>query len=184
MLNTVGHSALSTEAFLSRLSAHGIRQLADVRRFPGSRRHPHFSQRPLATALEDAGIAYRHFEDLGGHRSGSPGSPHHGWPQAGFRHYADHMESSAFAAALARLEAWARGAPTAVMCAEARPEACHRRLLSDALVRDGFTVVHILDGSTRREHTLPSFARLDGGRIVYDGGALPIDFGPDPGDRS
>jgi uncharacterized protein (DUF488 family) len=79
------------------LREHAIRRLADVRRYPVSRRHPQFSRETLAAALAGAGIAYRHAEDLGGHRDALPDSPHQALDEAWRRGYADYMESRRFA---------------------------------------------------------------------------------------
>lgn len=66
---TIGHSTRSLEELLELLSVHGMRRLVDVRRWPGSRRHPHFAREALSDALGGAGIEYRHEPGLGGHRS-------------------------------------------------------------------------------------------------------------------
>ena len=55
MIYTVGHSTRSLETFLALLAEHQIRLLVDVRRYPASRRYPHFAQEPLAAALEAVG---------------------------------------------------------------------------------------------------------------------------------
>ena len=57
---TVGHGARTAEELLACLVEAGVRTLVDVRRFPGSRRHPQFGREPLAEAVEAQGIAYRH----------------------------------------------------------------------------------------------------------------------------
>ena len=89
-LFTVGHSTGSLEDFLALLRAHGIARVVDVRRFPGSRRHPHFGGEPLAAALAVAGIAYDHEVELGGRREASAReSPNGAWRNASFRAYAD-----------------------------------------------------------------------------------------------
>ena len=59
-LFTVGHSTRTLDEFLDLLDAHGIRRVVDVRRFPGSRRHPHFGSDAVARALEARAIAYEH----------------------------------------------------------------------------------------------------------------------------
>lgn len=173
---TIGHSTRSLETFLALLNENEIRRLADVRRFPGSRRHPHFARDSLSVSLESSRIHYRHFEALGGRRSGSKTSPHTAWRVAGFRAYADYMDSEAFGRALSRLMSWARQLPTALMCAEAVSFRCHRQLLADALLIRGFEVVHIEGEGRTRPHTLTRFARVLGERVVYDGGALPLDM--------
>src|SRR5262245_22828529 len=105
VLYTIGHSTRELAEFLALLRAHGIRRLVDVRRYPGSRRHPHFARDALAAALRADGIDYRHEADLGGRRTGRRDSPHTAWRSASFRAYADHMDTPGFAAALARLVA-------------------------------------------------------------------------------
>ena len=54
---TIGHSTLSLEAFLRALKENGCSLLVDVRRYPGSRRYPHFGQKELFASLEKEGIA-------------------------------------------------------------------------------------------------------------------------------
>jgi uncharacterized protein (DUF488 family) len=164
---TLGHSTLALDDFLALLRTHAIATLVDVRRFPASRRHPHFAREALAPALAAAGIGYEWLPALGGRRAPRPDSPNTGWRVAQFRGYADHMETVEFASGIARLLELARAGTTAVMCAEALEWRCHRHLLSDALVVRGVDVVHV--GPHRREvHRLTRFARAEGTRIVYD----------------
>lgn len=63
---TVGHSTLTIEDFLALLSANGIKALADVRRFPASRRHPQFNQDELRESLAAEGIEYLHWRATAG----------------------------------------------------------------------------------------------------------------------
>lgn len=65
---TIGHSNRSLEAFVELLQLHGIEAIADVRRFPGSRRLPQFGSEALRGALGETGIGYAWFEELGGRR--------------------------------------------------------------------------------------------------------------------
>ncbi len=180
---TVGHSTRSLAELVALLQEHGVALLVDVRRYPGSRRHPQFGREVLARALAEAGLGYRHEPDLGGRRQGRPGSPHVAWRSAGFRAYADHMETEAFQQALARLLELAPRQPLVLMCAEAVPWRCHRQLIADALVARGRRVVHILGPRQSREHELHPAARLaEGVRLIYDRvgeGQLSI-FGPPP----
>ncbi len=170
VVHTVGHSTRELADFLSLLRAHGIRRLVDVRRYPGSRRHPHFAREALAEALRAEGIDYRHEPDLGGRRTERPGSPHTAWRSPSFRAYADHMDTPAFAAALARLMALGPEAPTAILCAEAVPWRCHRQMIADALVARGVEVRHILGSGPAKAHALnPSAAVRPDGRLVYAG---------------
>jgi uncharacterized protein (DUF488 family) len=170
-VHTLGHSTLSTDELVARLDAHGIRGVADVRRFPASRRHPQFTREALARALAESGLQYDWLPALGGRRAARADSPHTGWRVEGFRGYADHMETAEFASGLAALLDLARARPTAVMCAEAVPWRCHRQLIADALVVRGVDVRHVLGATAVEAHRLTPFARVAGERLVYDRGA-------------
>ncbi len=168
---TVGHSTRSLVDFLALLKAHGVTQLADVRTVPKSRRHPHFAGDALAVSLPAAGIAYRHFADLGGLRKPRRDSTNTAWRHEGFRGYADYMDTPAFARGLHDLLAWQDASPpaTAVMCAEAVWWQCHRQLIADALVVRGVEVCHIMSATAAPAHTLTSFAHVNGVRVTYPG---------------
>lgn len=168
VVHTIGHSTREADELIDLLRASGIDLLVDVRRFPGSRRHPQFNREDLATTLSAAGLAYRHAPELGGRRSGRVDSPNGAWRNASFRAYADHMGSDEFRAALDRLVAEARTSRPALMCAEAVPWRCHRNLISDALVGRGVEVRHILSETSVQAHELNPMARVDDdGAITY-----------------
>jgi len=141
--------------------------VTDVRRFPGSRRHPQFSEAALRRALAERGIEYRWLPALGGRRRPRPDSPHTAWRNASFRGYADHMDSAEFASALDELIELARRRRTAMMCAEALWWRCHRALIADALRMRGIEVMHIVDESHAVAHPFTSAARIIGGRLSY-----------------
>jgi uncharacterized protein (DUF488 family) len=168
---TIGHSSRDFDSFLDLLATHEIGLVADVRRFPGSKRHPQFGQEHLRQHLADAGIDYRHFADLGGRRSRSRSdSPNTAWHVESFNAYADHMQSPEFQHALGQLEAAARSRRTAIMCAEALPWRCHRRLIADALIARGWTVLDIIGAGRSDEHKLTEFACVEGDSVTYPGG--------------
>ncbi|MGH7505040.1 MAG: DUF488 family protein [Longimicrobiales bacterium] len=167
---TIGHSTRTVDELIALLREHGIRLLVDVRRFPGSRRHPQFGKEALQHTLAGAGIAYRHAEALGGRRPVDPDSVSSGWRNAGFRGYADYMQTPEFGAALAELESLIASTRVAVMCAEAVPWRCHRNLIADALVAHGHDVFHIIAAGDVRAHALPPHARITGDqRVTYPG---------------
>jgi uncharacterized protein (DUF488 family) len=169
VIYTIGHSVHTAEAFVELLGAHGIRQVADIRTVPASRRHPHFSKTALDAFLARHGIAYRHFPALGGLRKPRPDSVNTGWRHDSFRGYADHMQTAEFREEVCRLEDFARTAPTTVMCAEAVWWQCHRRLLGDALLVRGVSVRHILSRADPKPHQLSEFAREQQGEVIYPG---------------
>ncbi|MEY2427578.1 MAG: hypothetical protein QOJ40_463, partial [Verrucomicrobiota bacterium] len=88
---TIGHSTWKIEEFLALLNAHQICAVADVRQFPGSRRHPQFGQEQLSKALAAAGIEYVYFPELGGRRPAQIDSPNTAWRNQSFRGYADYV---------------------------------------------------------------------------------------------
>lgn len=136
---TIGHGARTADELLACLAEAGVRTLIDVRRFPGSRRHPQFNREALERELERAGIVYRHAEALGGRRSG--GAEFDCIRVAAFRGYAAWMRTTDFAEALA--SALAEAAPC-FMCAETLWWQCHRRLIAELLDARGHKVVHLL----------------------------------------
>ena len=164
---TIGHSTRSLDEFVALLCAHHVARLVDVRTIPRSRRHPQFNREALPGPLGDAGIAYVHMGGLGGLRKPHADSVNTGWRNAGFRGYADYMQTPEFATSLMALLAHAGATPTAIMCAEAVPWRCHRSLIADALVVRGVDVFHIIGPGPAGRHQLTVFARIDGLRITY-----------------
>jgi uncharacterized protein (DUF488 family) len=179
---TIGHSTRSADDFLILLRAHGVEAVADVRTVPRSRRHPHFAARSapsgaaerrseqpesFETWLAREGIVYQHFPGLGGLRKPAPDSSNGGWRHPGFRGYADHMQTRAFADALQDLLEFGRERQVAVMCAEAKWWQCHRQLIADALVARGIEVLHIMTARLAALHVLTPIARVEGEQVTY-----------------
>lgn len=165
---TIGHSNRDLETFLKLLAGPPIGLVADVRRFPGSNRHPHFNREALEAELGQRGISYRHLVDLGGRRGRRlPDSPNTGWRVEAFNAFADYMATPEFEAALDELIARADHERTAIMCSEALPWRCHRRLIADALIVRGWTVLDIIGPASVKSHALTDFARVADDRLSY-----------------
>ena len=173
---TVGHSNRPLENFLEILKAHAIERVLDVRRFPASRKWPHFNAVELGGSLSRAGIEYVGMPELGGRRKPRPDSPHTAWRVEAFRGYADFMDTPEFARGLEKITELARERRSTLMCAEALPWRCHRSLIADALLARGFEVFEILSEKESRPRKLPDFARVEGTRVIYDGGEKPLSF--------
>jgi uncharacterized protein (DUF488 family) len=166
---TIGHSNQPLRGFLTTLVAHDIALIADVRRFPASRRHPHFGKDALAASLQERGIGYEHFPELGGRRSARHDSPNTAWHNASFRGYADYMDTREFEDGIARLLALAAERRTAIMCAELLWWQCHRGLISDYLKSRGHDVVHLVSPAKQEPHPYTSAASLVDGHLSYRG---------------
>jgi uncharacterized protein (DUF488 family) len=167
-IHTIGHGARDIGAFLDLLDEAGIRRLVDIRTAPGSRKHPQFGRDALEAALAGRDIEYVWRKEMGGWRKARPGSRHSAIRSAGFRGYADHMETEEFREVRDWLIQTSAKTPTAVMCAESLWWRCHRRMLADALVAAECRVVHLMEGGRRDPHRLHPAARLYEGLPVYD----------------
>lgn len=160
---TVGHSTRTAEQLLELLQEHGASLIADVRKMPRSGRNPQFNAQTLSAELEQAGIGYLHLPGLGGLRRPSPDSANAGWRNASFRGYADYMQTAQFRESLEEILRLTEDGPPCLMCAEAVPWRCHRRLIADALLARGISVEHILDASRSQTHTLTPWAKIEPG---------------------
>ena len=165
---TIGHSNHSIDEFIALLNRHYIEAMVDIRRFPSSRRLPHFNRPSLAEALAENGIEYHWLEAIGGHRKeGLPDSPNLGVKDEALRNYADHMLGNEFRGGAARLMEMANDKRTAIMCAEKSFQDCHRKLTSDFLVASGAEVQHILADGTLDRHKLSNGVNVQDGAVTY-----------------
>ena len=128
---TIGYERLLPPELVAELESAGVRRVLDVRFRPSSRR-PGMSKTRLGDMLAGRGIHYEHRRELG-----TPPDLRHLF-HAG-RHaeaaaaYRDHVEATA-AEALDALGAELDSAPrTALLCLEAEPAHCHRRVLCERL---------------------------------------------------
>ncbi len=163
----IGHSTRPLEEFIELLRANGVKRVIDIRTIPRSRHNPQFNRDTLGPAMRKSGVAYVHLKKLGGLRHAKQDSVNLGWHNAGFRGFADYMETPEFAAGLARAIKLAEAKPSALMCAEAVPWRCHRSLVADALVVRGIQILDIVSASPPRPHKLTPFARVRGVHITY-----------------
>lgn len=165
---TIGHSTHSIDEFIAMLHAFDIKNLADIRSLPGSRKYPQFNRENLETVLPENGISYIYMKGLGGRRKVRPDSKNSRWKNASFRGYADYMQTDDFKKAAAELEDIAAQAPTVYMCAEAVWWRCHRSMVSDYLKARGWNVLHIMAAGKTREHAYTSPAKVAGVHVSYE----------------
>ncbi len=129
-LFTVGYEKLLPDALVAELEAAGVQRLIDVRFRPQSRR-PGMSKTRLGHLLAEHGIEYQHRRELG-----TPSDIRwyykHGQVGEGASRFRAHISGSEALEELAD-ELRAGAPPTALMCLEADPAECHRRVLAEAL---------------------------------------------------
>jgi len=129
---TIGYERLQPGPLAAELVAAGVERVIDVRLRPQSRR-PGMSKTKLGAWLGDHGVAYEHRRSLG--------TPHElralyhagrvAEAAAAFRVHAEVAAAGALDALAAELGAG--GPRTALLCLEADPAVCHRRVLCEAL---------------------------------------------------
>jgi uncharacterized protein (DUF488 family) len=159
---TVGHGTRPPEALIEMLRSAEVETLVDVRRHPSSRRNPQYNRGELERTLGEAGIAYRHAEELGGRRSDEPGEDLFACIRpAAFRSYVARIRRPEWQEALDG--ALAQPAPC-VMCAETPWTKCHRRFIAELLVARGHEVLHLSPAGVER-HRLSDDADVRDGRL-------------------
>ena len=138
---TIGYEQLWPDALVAELSAAGVERVLDVRFRPQSRR-PGMSKTKLGLKLAEHGIAYEHRRELGTPMEirGLFRAGHLDEARAAYRaHVAGEEKLDALAAEL-------DGGPrTVLLCLEANPAGCHRRVVAELLVerRPGLVVVDL-----------------------------------------
>ena len=164
---TIGHSTHSLKEFLEWFHAFQIEVLVDIRRYPGSRKFPHFNKESLTESLPKNDILYYHFESLGGRRKAKPDSVNQVWRHPSFRGYADYMETREFAGIIEELKDIASKRKTAIMCSEAVWWSCHRSMVADFLKAEGWEVLHIMGKDKTTEHPYTKPAKIEDGKLTY-----------------
>lgn len=154
MMYTIGHGHDSVGVFTEKLTEHGIEAVADVRRFPGSRRSPQFNLDVMPDWLGAEDIEYRYWPDLGGRRKPPEKfNPRDLWWQnRSFANYAAYTRTAQFRHAYRELINDPR--PLVIMCGEPCWWRCHRRIIADLAVGDELTVQHIMPDGRLSEHRM------------------------------
>ena len=131
---TIGYEQATQAAVIAALREAGVEVLADIRYLPLSRR-PGFSKNSLKAAVEEAGIAYRHFRDLGTPADGRAAARRGDHAELS-RIYSGQLELPQAMKQMAELRALAEQKHVCLLCYERDAAVCHRSLLFDALLSD------------------------------------------------
>jgi uncharacterized protein (DUF488 family) len=165
---TIGHSTRKLNDFIAILIQNGIKCLVDVRSYPGSEYVPQFNAAKLKKSLARFDIKYYHLPKLGGRRH-LPNIHHPALTSKSFSAYAEYMMTSEFHHGMKLLKRIARKCRTIIMCSEAVYWRCHRRMISDRLTFDGWSVYHLGVTKTPIKHKIWDVAILNkDNEIIYD----------------
>lgn len=175
-VHTIGHSTRPLEEFVELLQSASVRCLVDVRSIPRSRTNPQYNLQTLPEALAQFQIRHTIIPELGGRR----GRQHEVdpavngfWNNQSFHNYADHALSAEFRDGLERLKALHLEVPCAIMCSEAVWWRCHRRLIADYLLTDGWPVMHIMARGRIESAKVTPGAVRHGDVVVYPAEPVP-----------
>ena len=135
---TIGYEATTMGEFIAALETAGVQRVIDVRALPLSRR-PGFSKTPLRGSLAEAGIDYVHLRALGTPAAGRDAA-RKGRHDELKRIYASQLELPEAIAEGAQMLELARDRPSALLCFEREPAACHRTLLLAAVAPEAEVV--------------------------------------------
>lgn len=130
-LATIGYEAQTQEQVIDKLVRAGVEVVVDVRAIAASRRAG-FSKNVLAASLAEAGIDYVHLRDLGTPKSGRDAA-RKGRVAEMRRIYEAHLAEPATQLQLAQAAGIARDRATALLCYEADPAGCHRRIVAERI---------------------------------------------------
>jgi uncharacterized protein (DUF488 family) len=173
---TIGHSNRQWDEFASLLKDNQIDTVVDVRRYPGSKSFPQFNKEIMSKELLTKHIYYKHIEKLGGSRNNMAAYQKYnneGWQNKSFRSYANYMLTKSFKEGIEELLSLLTNGDDslAIMCSEAVPWRCHRRLIADYFIMiEGISVYNIIGNrGPPSHHKLTPFARhlVDDDVIIY-----------------
>jgi uncharacterized protein (DUF488 family) len=143
-LHTIGHSAHTSEYFLSLLTRHEIEVICDVRSSPYSQRNPQFNREVLRQQLKKVGINYAFLGKELGARSENLACYIDRKVQYNYL-----VDEPSFREGLRLLNIEMEKGRVALMCAERDPLTCHRTILICRELRSrDLEIKHILaDGA-------------------------------------
>lgn len=150
---TVGHSTRLRSELASLLNSYNVDTLLDIRAIPYSGYNPQFNLETMVQEFPKSGIAYEHIASLGGKKPSrevmaaakSCSERSHG--------FAEYMQSQEFKNGLDYVLSLASsGKIIALMCAESKPERCHRFWVTDAVQEREWEVQHIISEEDSQDH--------------------------------
>ena len=141
-LFTIGYEGLDPERLTAALKDAGVSTLADVRAVANSRKRG-FSKGALKAGLEEAGLGYAHFRELGTPKAGREAARADDAALMRKIFCEEVLDTADGGLALDALAELAERMPICLLCFEREPERCHRRVLAERLEARGFRTVDL-----------------------------------------
>ena len=162
---TIGHGNRSLEDFLTLLQRYEIDYVIDVRSQPHSRYAPHFSRPALEQSLKECHIHYIFMGDVLGGRPQDESCYRNAKPQ-----YDIICTKPFYLQGIARLRtAWEKQLHVALLCSEAKPEACHRsKLIGNTLIEQQILVSHIDENGFCKEQQTVNMLLTGGQQLLFE----------------
>lgn len=129
-LYTVGYEGIDVEVLINKLINEGIEILLDVREVTASRKAG-FSKKQLSESIQQNGMRYKHFRDLG-----SPSDVRHELRRTGdfvefYEKYMEHL--SKHKDILEQIDGIIKNQKCCLLCYERKPDMCHRKIVANEL---------------------------------------------------
>lgn len=133
VLFTIGYEMLNQDIFVEQLSSNNIDILIDIREVPISRKAG-FSKKKLMAIVNNAGIEYVHFPELGSPKKARNKLRVTGNFEVFSEEYMEHLRNHDNAYEKINLIMdFLETKRCCMLCYEKRPDKCHRRLLASEL---------------------------------------------------
>ena len=140
-LFTIGYQGRTIDELISILINRGINFLADVRKDPYSRYKKEFNKNILANKLAESKIKYSHISDLGVKRAERQKLKQTGDYQNYFKSYEESL--TVHPELLFELAELSNEHNICLMCFERDYTKCHRQVIADKLLSEGFKIIHL-----------------------------------------
>ncbi len=135
---------------------------------PGSNKFPHFNKENLEKSLKKMNIKYIHLSCLGGRKKKELKNVNTYWKNKSFSNYADYaFFSKDFKEGIKKLINLSSNNKLAIMCAEVLWWRCHRRIITDYLIKEGIEVFHIFNINKKEKAVLNGNAFFENDNIIY-----------------
>jgi uncharacterized protein (DUF488 family) len=134
-LFTIGYEQASLPDVIATLKRAKVKILIDTRAVAASRRAG-FSKKALSASLDEAGIAYLHFQKLGTPAEGREAARSGNYEKL-WKIYGKHIKTKPAQEELAEVNKLVEaGKKVCLLCYERKPEECHRSKIAELVMKE------------------------------------------------